>query len=429
MKAQLLAITILFFFASKCFGQANCTAIPTGFSPINDLGTGTFTTAWNQTWTGGLYINGSNHMPVSHKAVGRQIAQTVLPLDASGNVDMTNGKIVWLSIGMSNTTSETRQFIPLANAYANKNPKLTLVDGAQGGMSADKISSPWMSQYSTYWSTVATRLSSEGVTASQVEVIWFKEANPAGSMTIHSYYDSLLVQFARIMHEIKTRFPNAKLCYMASRIAARYASSTLNPEPFSYYTGWAVREIIQRQINGDPSLTFSGSNIVSPFLLWGIYMWSDGDTPQASNPNIFINCPADLANDGTHPSQPVGAAKVANWLLSFYQNDTLSCPWFFNSPPAFCGTTIGVNETSSPENSIFIYPNPFSIKTTLWTSSQLKNATLTVINVFGQIVAQMENISGQTIVINRDHLANGLYFVLLTEDSKQIEMKKIIITN
>jgi hypothetical protein len=81
-------------------------------------------------WTGGLYLNGSNFMPSAHKSAGMQIAQSVVPLDASGNVDSTNGKVVWLSIGMSNTTLETQQFIPLANAYANKNPKLTLVDGA-----------------------------------------------------------------------------------------------------------------------------------------------------------------------------------------------------------------------------------------------------------------------------------------------------------
>lgn len=427
MKKLFTLFISTFLFYSVAFAQANCSAPSTGFTPINDLGAGTFTNAWGTVWTGGLYLNGSNFMPSAHKSAGMQIAKSVVPLDASGNVDSTNGKMVWLSIGMSNTTAETQQFIPLANAYANKNPKLTLVDGAVGGASVDKISSPWLPQYATYWNTVATRLSNAGVTANQVQVIWFKEANPAGTMTIQQYYDSLLVQFTRCMHEIKTRFPNVKLCYMASRISARYASSTLNPEPFSYYTGWAIREIIQRQINGDTALAYSGNNIRSPFLSWGIYMWSDGSVPQASNPNIFITCPADLANDGTHPSA-VGAAKVANWLLTFYQNDSLSCPWFFNTPQAFCGAT-GVDETASAASAVRVYPNPFSTSTIFQTANFFTNATLTVYNLYGQPVKQIKNFSGQTVTLSRDNLPGGLYFIHLTEDNKIITADKLVITD
>ncbi|MBI3500510.1 MAG: T9SS type A sorting domain-containing protein [Bacteroidetes bacterium] len=428
MKTQLFSFVILFLLAAKSFGQANCTAASTGFTPINDLGSGTFTNAWSVTWTGGLYPNGSNYLPATHKGAGTQIAQQVLPLNSSGNVDMTNGKIVWMSIGMSNTTYEAQQFIPLANAYANKNPKLTLVDGAQGGMSADRISSPWLSQYSTYWSTVATRLSSAGVTANQVEVIWFKEADPAGTMTVQIYYDSLIVQFKRIMHEIKTRFPNAKLCYMASRISARYASSTLNPEPFAYYTGWAVKEIIEEQINGDTALAYSGSNIRSPFLSWGIYMWSDGSTPEATNSNIFITCPTDLQNDGTHPSIPTGAAKVANWLLTFYQNDSLSCSWFFNSSPSFCPLT-AVNEISL-ENGISVYPNPTSGKfqiSNLPAQAGLKSqiSNLEIYNVLGECIYKSLILNPKSL-IDLSSQPSGIYFLKVMAGKNSFDEKIII---
>ena len=336
-----VAIIIFFslfiiIFPLLSFSQPDCSATSTGFTPINDLGTGTFTNAWGETWTGGLYPGGSNDLPAAHKAAGLQLATEIAPRDSSGNPDKINGKIVWLSIGMSNATQESRQFIPLANAYENKNPNLVFVDGAQGAMVASVISSPWNTNYATFWSTVNARLNDAGVTARQVQVIWFKEADP-GPMypSVHHYYDSMVVSFKRIMNEIKARFPNTKLCYMASRLSARYATTRLNPEPYSYYTGWAVKKVIEDQINGNARLAYKGIHAKSPWLCWGIYMWSDGSTPQKTNPDISWDCPVDFNNDGIHPSI-AGAQKVGRLLLEFYKNDSVSCPWFFNKPPEFC---------------------------------------------------------------------------------------------
>lgn len=117
---------------------------------------------------------------------------------------------------------------------------------------------------------------------------------------------------------------------MASRISARYAISTLNPEPYAYWQGWAVKKVIEDQINGDPQLAFSGSGANSPWLGWGIYMWSDGNNPQITNPNVFYNCPTHFANDGTHPSD-AGAIKIGGLLLDFFSNDSTAVPWFFGN--------------------------------------------------------------------------------------------------
>ncbi|OFY38805.1 MAG: hypothetical protein A2X18_09040 [Bacteroidetes bacterium GWF2_40_14] len=336
MKIIWFLISLCLFYAckekvaveEKPVTQSGCSAASTGFTPLNDLGTGTFTNAWGDKWKGGLYPNGSNFIPPAHKAIGIQLANQVLGLNAEGNPDAINGKIVWLSIGMSNATQETQQFIPLAKAFLNKNSMLTFVDGAVGGMTATYISTVTYPNYTTYWNTVANRLSTAGVTAKQVQIIWLKEANAAGTTPVKQYYDSLTVQFKRIMHELKNRFPNVKQCYIASRISARYATTTLNPEPYSYYTGWAVKKVIEEQINGDSQLTYSGTNAKSPWLAWGIYLWSDGSTPQITNPNVFWNCQTDLnASDGTHPSA-TGAKKVGNLLVTFFSTDSTSTPWF-----------------------------------------------------------------------------------------------------
>ncbi len=93
-----------------------------------------------------------------------------------------------------------------------------------------------------------------------------------------------------------------------------------------------------------------------------------------------------------------------------------------------CSTT-GIASIPSNQFSISLFPNPFSTQTTLQTTEQLKNATLSVDNCFGQTVAQIKNINGQTITLHRDNLPTGLYFLRLMQDNKVIAIKKIVIAD
>lgn len=76
-----------------------------------------------------------------------------------------------------------------------------------------------------------------------------------------------------------------------------------------------------------------------------------------------------------------------------------------------------------------IFPNPFSIQTTLQMDIPLVNATLTLTNSLGLTVKEIKNVHGQTITLQRDNLPSGLYFVRLTEGNHVIATKKIIITD
>ncbi|MBI4931290.1 MAG: T9SS type A sorting domain-containing protein [Bacteroidetes bacterium] len=76
-------------------------------------------------------------------------------------------------------------------------------------------------------------------------------------------------------------------------------------------------------------------------------------------------------------------------------------------------TTVGINENNY-QQTVSLYPNPFSTQTTLQLDKTLKNATLTVYNSFGQQVKQLKNINGQAITLHRDNLPSGLYFIRLT---------------
>jgi hypothetical protein len=95
---------------------------------------------------------------------------------------------------------------------------------------------------------------------------------------------------------------------------------------------------------------------------------------------------------------------------------------------SFCLLGLGINENNY-QQTISIFPNPFSTQTVLQTENFSNNATLTVDNVFGQTVKQIKNISGQTVILHRDNLPSGLYFIRLTEDNKLIVTEKIIIAD
>ena len=146
-------------------GSANCDNISVGFSPLIDLGLGTY-----KGYEGGLYLGGSNEPPSAYEQIGLQHAQAIQPLNANGQPD-AHGKIVMLSIGMSNTTLEFQEFIREANADPQKNPNLELVDGAVSGQDAETIKNP----NATYWTIVDQRLANASATNEQVQLIWLKE--------------------------------------------------------------------------------------------------------------------------------------------------------------------------------------------------------------------------------------------------------------
>ncbi len=272
---------------------------------------------------------------------------------------------------------------------------------------------------------VNTRLTNAGVTSNQVQVIWLKEANQVGTTPAQTYYDSLVVQFKRIGNELKTRFPNVKLCYMASRISARYATTTLNPEPHSYWTGWAVKKVIEDQINGDPLLTFSGPGARSPWLAWGIYMWSDGSIPQTTNPNVFYNCPADFQNDGTHPST-AGAQKIGGLLLNFFSTDSTCIPWFLGTG---CPLGVGIQEEET-ENEIMISPNPSSGELVVY-GLQPEVRKLELYDLVGNIIGTMSPSlrgPGGGLRVNLTGLQNGFYFLKISDENNSY-LKKILIAN
>ena len=85
---------------------------------------------------------------------------------------------------MSNTTAEFSTFLSLLSSDPERHPRLTAVDGAIGGWSADRI----VATPETYWSQVSDRLRAQGLTPAQVQAAWMKEADAGRSPAYPGIY-------------------------------------------------------------------------------------------------------------------------------------------------------------------------------------------------------------------------------------------------
>lgn len=281
--------------------------------------------------TGGLYGDGRNEPPESHLNDALEQAKLIRPLNEEGK-PFDDGKIVMISVGMSNTTQEFSAFVRLANSDPVKSPHVFIVDGAQGGMDAKVWSQPGerlREGRPDPWTVLDRRLEQAGASPRQVQVAWIKQArrNPGSIGEFPRHAEELQGHLEGIVIKLKDRFPNLRIAYLSSRIYAGYAKSALNPEPYAYESAFAVRQLIEDQIDGKPSLNFDSvqGSIESPLLLWGPYLWANGEDGRKMDDLVWT--PEDFANDGTHPSN-LGRRKVAQLLLNFMKNDPTTETWF-----------------------------------------------------------------------------------------------------
>lgn len=334
LVASLLGAATVFAVAAP--GQ-NCAQTSIGAVPLNDLA-GSY-----QGFTGGLYGNGSNVPPAAHAALGDSRMAAVVPRDATG-APAPSGRIVVLSIGMSNTTQEFSAWQQFAAGDPFRNPAVLLVDGAQGGQDAVTISNP----AAAFWQIVDQRLQAAGATAQQVQVVWLKQAIAGVNGGFPAAAQQLEGLLAQIVGILRARYPKLELCFVSSRTYAGYATTQLNPEPYAYESAFGVRWLLERQIAGDPALNCdpAAGAVLAPWLAFGPYLWTDGLTPRSDG--LVWAC-ADVQPDGTHPS-PAGRDKVAALLQQFFTTDPRCAPWYVGTSPvasfqlygAGCGGAAGV---------------------------------------------------------------------------------------
>jgi len=306
---------------------ANCNDISfnvpgtsTPLVPLTDLGTGTYMGV-----QGGLYPGGSNVRPADHDAAGVTLANSIQPLDPSGNPN-PNGIYALMSLGISDTQQEFIEFAKLANADPAKNPKLVLVNGAQFGARA----MDWADPKSTFWTNLLTNtLPAAGVTAAQVTAAWVQDLDPSPTGV---YPDDMMKTQADLeatAQNLHSKFPNLKLAYYTGRIYGGYGNGiqVYDPEPYAYDSNLAARGVILDQLSGLASLNWDPNvgAVMAPWLSWGPYYWANGLL--ARSDGLVWTC-QDLKNDGLHPQDPLGRQKVSTYLMNFFKTDDTTNPWF-----------------------------------------------------------------------------------------------------
>lgn len=341
--------------STACATAAGCTSNPptsseTGADTIPvalpDLGVRTYLGL-----EGGLYPGGSNVMPVAHATRGRERASQIRPLDVEGSAS-PSGKVVLLSVGMSNTSQEfcnppaenplicrgEQPFMPRAERDSEVNHhSLVIVNGARGGHAVDAWDHPSDSIYDRVRDDV---LLPQGLSEAQVQVIWLKQANrgssarpslPSGDADAYVLVEAL----GRTIRTLKVRYPNLQHVFLSSRTYGGYAANprTNSPEPYAYETGFAVKWLIEAQIRQveagvvDPRAGDLGP-AVAPWIAWGPYLWANGMEPRSDG---LVWRREDFHADGIHPA-PAGQGKVATMLLRSFKIAPERRCWFVAGP-------------------------------------------------------------------------------------------------
>jgi hypothetical protein len=207
---------------------------------------------------------------------------------------------------------------------------LEIVNGAQGGKTASAWDAPTDPDYDR---VRTTKLQPRGLSEAQVAVVWVKVANAQPTRALpdpQADAYALVGHIGNIARALRVRYPNLALVLLSSRIYAGYATTALNPEPYAYESGLAVKWVVEAQIQqmaGGAADARAGNldyGSVAPWIGWGPYLWANGTTPRSDG---LTWARADLEADGTHPAQS-GEAKVGDLLLAHFKGSPVGKCWF-----------------------------------------------------------------------------------------------------
>lgn len=397
---------------TSLFSQ-NCENDSTGLIPLIDLESGYY-----NEFQGGLYF-GSNHKPVQQVNNVNNAISKIYPLNPSGTIDLDNGRVVLLSIGASNPKTEFQSFQNIADTFSLINPFLTIVNGCDGGNGIQQINHPT----NEYWTYVSNQLSSSGVNNLQVQVIWIEQENTTSLNYIFpSAPLDLMNDFKTLFKLLLQTYPNLQICYLTGRGYSGYIDNLSTPgpglrQPRDYFNGWTLKWLIEAQIKGDISLTFTGPKRKAPVLDWGAYLWADGNNPR--NDGFETDCPDDVQPyDGLHWSS-TGNDKAGSAIFQKFYNDPEAIQWFLKTE---------YNTSIEDYNNTYfeIYPNPssdfFFVK-----SNYNQLFDIYIYSDLGELIKVEKNISNNQIITTDFH--PGIYLLKVKTQTNTFFTSKLIVGN
>jgi hypothetical protein len=102
---------------------------------------------------------------------------------------------------------------------------------------------------------------------------------------------------------------------------------------------------------------------------------------------------------------------------------------FYQLENVLNNSTTENHDIPNKKNTVAIYPNPFTTSTLIKLNSPAVNASLYVYNLYGQLVREVNAINEDAIVLQKDNLQSGIYFIKLIQDNIEVISEKLIVTD
>lgn len=293
---------------------SDCGNDDVGIPALTDM-----TTDYAIGYPGGLY-GGTNDRPSAHELVGMSQSSLVVPRLSNGTPGQS-GKIGFVGLGMSNAEQLFIAFRQQCLADTTLNPRVRYVEACQFGQTLDLVADP----DAPYWTVnLPAALSAAGCTAAQVQVAYIFEALrfPANWGGFPAHVEIAAGFWVDLLHNAKAVFPNLRIAYLDSLQFMGYAQQkSVLEEPFAFEQAFAVRQVIQDQIDGDSDLDLS----IAPWISWALYNWNNGVVQRSDGLDWL--CPQDCAGDGIHLTF-AGGSKLASRLRATLKADPTCTGWF-----------------------------------------------------------------------------------------------------
>lgn len=89
---------------------------------------------------------------------------------------------------------------------------------------------------------------------------------------------------------------------------------------------------------------------------------------------------------------------------------------------------VGITEKDL-KGTLSIFPNPFSQTTHININSDGTKINLVIVNIYGEVVRTITDISNRNFEFDRDKLVSGVYTIILTKDKTILVKKKVILVD
>ena len=159
-------------------------------------------------------------------------------------------------------------------------PEIVYVNGGIGGRTSARSMIRWPTLLAGSGQACATA----GLTNEQVQVAWMQEDDLRNTTAkFPDRADMLADAFTYAAQQLKIRYPNLQLLYFTGRHTTEYMpadAKVKHMEPRAYLNGWGTKFVIERQINGDPELSFKRSGCESACCCRAVLL-DAGEKPRA----------------------------------------------------------------------------------------------------------------------------------------------------